>query len=138
MSVAVDSSTLIAFFNGEKSVDVTLVTEAARLGWLFLPPAVLSEVLSTPEHRKILEYLTGIPVLPILDGYWERVAALRRTLIAKKLKSRLADALICQSCLDANIPLITRDKDFRHYEKLAGLELIKWAHTHESNPANDG
>ncbi|MGE5443109.1 MAG: hypothetical protein ACM3SR_00715 [Ignavibacteriales bacterium] len=35
-----------------------------------------------------------------------------------------ADTLIAQSCLDYDTPLITRDRDFRHFEKFAQLKVI--------------
>ncbi len=126
MSFAVDSSVLIAYFNGEKAPDIELIIKAASDGKLFLPPVVITEVLSTSEYRKIWGYLEGLPVLPVTEGYWERTADIRRILMEKNLKSHLGDALICQSCLDSNVPLITRDKDFRHYKILAGLTLAKY------------
>lgn len=45
-------------------------------------------------------------------------------LMTKKLRARLADALIAQSCLDHEIPLITRDRDFQNFAKYAGLNLL--------------
>jgi len=36
----------------------------------------------------------------------------------------VADALIVQSCIDQSTPLVTRDKDFRHFAKIAGLALL--------------
>jgi predicted nucleic acid-binding protein len=36
----------------------------------------------------------------------------------------IAAALIAQSCLDQSVPLVTRDKDFRHFAKSAGLPLL--------------
>jgi predicted nucleic acid-binding protein len=35
----------------------------------------------------------------------------------------LGDALIAQSCIDHDVPLITRDTDFRHFAKHCGLKL---------------
>ena len=34
------------------------------------------------------------------------------------------DTLIAQSCLDQSSPLVTRDRDFRHFAKAAGLPLL--------------
>ena len=62
--------------------------------------------------------------MEIQPGYWERAGKLRALLIAKRLKPRLADTLIAQICIDNDIPLITRDKDFRHFAKHAGLRLL--------------
>jgi len=38
------------------------------------------------------------------------------------MSSDLADTLIAQICIDHDVPLITRDKDFRHFAK-HGLRL---------------
>lgn len=32
--------------------------------------------------------------------------------------------LIAQSCLDHDLPLVTRDSDFRHFVRLAGVRLV--------------
>jgi predicted nucleic acid-binding protein len=44
-------------------------------------------------------------------------------LITKGFKARLADALIAQACIDSDVALITRDRDFRHFAKHCGLKL---------------
>jgi predicted nucleic acid-binding protein len=36
----------------------------------------------------------------------------------------MGDVLVAQSCLDHKVPLITRDRDFRHFARLAGLKLL--------------
>jgi predicted nucleic acid-binding protein len=67
--------------------------------------------------------LKDLPRLEITDGYWERAGALRARVLGKGLKARLADALIAQSCLDHRVPLVTADRDFRHFTR-HGLELM--------------
>jgi predicted nucleic acid-binding protein len=57
-------------------------------------------------------------------GFWERAAATRATVLAKKLRARLADTLIAQSCIDHGVALVTRDSDFRHFARHAGLVLV--------------
>lgn len=59
-----------------------------------LPPVVVTELLSNP--------------LLILRA---------------RRKAKLADCLIAQSCIDNDAPLITYDRDFRHFER-AGLKLL--------------
>ena len=48
----------------------------------------------------------------------------RASVIKQKKKARVADALIAQSCLNQSTPLVTRDKDFRHFAAAAGLPLL--------------
>jgi predicted nucleic acid-binding protein len=50
--------------------------------------------------------------------------ALRATVLAKRRKARLGDALIAQSCLDAGIPLLTRDRDFRAFAETASFTIL--------------
>jgi predicted nucleic acid-binding protein len=122
--VAVDSSTLIAYIQGQSGADVQLFAESIRSGEIALPPAVLAEVLSEP-HLPALHagLLRALPTLEIHDGYWLRVAETRAKVISRKLRARLPDALIAQSCIDHDVALITRDADLRHFAKHCGLKL---------------
>jgi hypothetical protein len=43
--------------------------------------------------------------------------------LSNKRKARLGDALIAQCCIDREIPLITRDRDFQAFADAAGLDL---------------
>ena len=43
--------------------------------------------------------------------------------VTYQVKAGLADSLIAQSCLDHDLALITRDRDFRHFARHAGLRL---------------
>ncbi len=122
--IAADTSTLIAFLAGELGRDVDTLDQHLAKQAVHIPPVVLSELLSAPAMPSRLEELLGaLPVLPLLDGYWERAGRTRRSLLARGLKAPLADALICQSCLDHEIPLLTRDRDFRPFARHAGLDL---------------
>ena len=92
---------------------------------LALHPVVDTEVLSSPGlSHDVSQFVRQLPVLAIRPGFWERAAMTRAKLLANRLRARLADTLIAQSCLDHEVPLITRDRDFRHFVQHAGLELI--------------
>ncbi len=123
--IAVDSSTLITYIQGEPGADVDQFDAALAAGTAVLPPAVLAEVLSQPSlPQQHIDMLVTLPMIALADGYWLRVANSRERLIRLKLKAYLADALIAQACIDADVPLITRDRDFRHFEKHCGLKLV--------------
>jgi hypothetical protein len=47
----------------------------------------------------------------------------RRVVLRKGCKARVGNALIAQSCIDHDIALITRDRDFRHFVAHCGLKL---------------
>ncbi len=123
--IATDSSSLIAFLEGDSGSDIDALDNALSSQVLILPPAVLTEILSDPKLPKhIAKMIVGLPMLETLSGYWERAGQTRAKIISKARSVRVADALIAQSCLDYDIPLITRDKDFLHFEKFANLKVI--------------
>ncbi len=123
--IAVDSCSLIAFLRGDEGSDVDWLEQALALNQVVLPPVVLTEILSDPGlDRRVSRLLRELPVLEILPGFWERAAGTRERILASRRRARLADTLISQSCIDHQAPLITRDRDFRHFAEHAGLELI--------------
>ncbi len=121
--IAADSSSLISYFSGEAEDDVVALRRALADGTLVLPLAVLTEVLSDRAAADIEADILELATLPLHDGYWHRAGLARRRLHARGLKARLGDALIAQSCIDHDVALITRDKDFRHFAKHCGLKL---------------
>lgn len=122
--IATDTSALIAYLMNEKGADLDLLDAAALNGQLRLPPAVITEILSDEASSKMLgEVLPDVLFLELTEGYWERAGATRRLLRKKGLKAKIADTLIAQSCIDHDVPLITRDSDFRHFAEHCGLKL---------------
>ena len=123
--IAVDSSTLVAFLSGDGGRDTDWLDQALALEQAVLPPVVLTEVLSAPGlDREIADLLRGLPVLDVRSGFWERAAETRARILARRLRARLADTLIAQTCIDHRVPLVTRDRDFRHFSAHAGLDLL--------------
>ena len=123
--IAADTSSLVAFFQGESGDDVERVDEALRESQLHLPAPVLSELLSNPRlDSQVIAELVELPLLEPTPGFWARAGRLRSSAIARRRKARLADALIAQLCVDHGARLITRDRDFRAFAEGAGLDLI--------------
>ncbi len=121
--IAADTSSLIAFFAGESGADVEAVNSALSDGQICLPPIVLAELLSDPKNLTALEpVITAWPLLDTTEGYWTRAGRMRAALIQRGLKPKMPDALIAQSCIDHDVPLITRNGDFRHFAKYCGLK----------------
>ncbi|MGQ0733748.1 MAG: PIN domain-containing protein [Acidobacteriota bacterium] len=123
--IAADTSTWVAFFQGDRGEDVDVLDRALLDRQVLMPPVVLTEVLSDLKlPASVSEHLLHVPLIEIADGYWRRAGALRAGVLAKGRKARLGDALIAQSCLDRGIPLLTRDRDFRAFTDAAGLDLV--------------
>jgi predicted nucleic acid-binding protein len=122
--IAADTSSLVAYLSGATGADVTRIDEALVSGELRLPPVVVTELLSdATASSRILASILDSPMLDVLPDYWVRAGATRAAVLAKRLRARLPDALIAQSCIDHDVALITRDDDFRHFEKHCGLKL---------------
>ena len=122
--IAVDTSTLIAFFQDAPGRDVTALDRALELQQVVLPPVVVTEILSDPKlERHALRVVKTIPTLEPVSGYWERAGAMRAVILAAGLRARIADTLIAQSCIDARVPLLTRDADFERFSRHVDLVL---------------
>ena len=123
--IAVDSSTFIAFFSGDTGRDTEILEEALDTSAVMMVPTVLCELVSdTKLPSKIERSLLDLPQVSLLDGYWLRAGWLRRNILKRKRRARLADTLIAQACIDSNISLLTRDSDFSSYQKYAELKLV--------------
>lgn len=123
--IAVDTSTWIAFLQGDRGADTELLDRALVDRQVLMAPAVLTEVLSDPKlPTDVSQTLTELPLIEIGPGYWQRAGNLRAKVLSKRRKARLGDALIAQSCIDSDIPLLTRDRDFRAFSSAAGLALV--------------
>ncbi len=124
--IALDTSSVVAYLDGSKGKDVLAVDLALEQHQAVLPPVVLCELLSAPRlPRRVRGLFEQLPLLDILDGYWERAGLLRARVLAKGHKARIADALIAQTCLDHDVPLVSRDRDFRHFSRLTTLHLLE-------------
>ena len=122
--IAVDTSTWIAFFQGDPGDDVELLDRALRDRQVLMIPVVLTEILSDPSlPPEAAEMISDLPLIDVMPGYWQRAGGLRAKVLAKGRKARLGDALIAQSSIDQGIPLLTRDRDFRAFSETAGLDL---------------
>jgi predicted nucleic acid-binding protein len=122
--IAVDTSSVIAWLRGDSGADVTCLEDALTSKALALPPPVVVELVSWPNASPAFRStLARLHPLPIDEGFWERAGENRRILLEKGFKAGFADALIAQCCIDADVALITRDADFRHFATHCGLKL---------------
>jgi predicted nucleic acid-binding protein len=121
--IATDTSSLVAYLSGEDGDDVARIENAVAGKELILPPPVLTELRSKPDISQIETWLSGVPLIELTDGFWDRAGRSRRILLLRGLKAALANSLIAQCCIDADVPLIARDRDYRHFERWCGLKL---------------
>jgi predicted nucleic acid-binding protein len=122
--IAADSSSIRRYLEGRLGRDTAAVDDALQNGQLRVAPVVILELLSDPSlPAAYVPQIHALPDLEILKGHWQRAGALRGDLLRSVRRAGIADVLIAQSCLDHDIPLITYDRDFRHFERV-GLRLV--------------
>ena len=123
--IAVDTSSWLAFLQGDAGEDVELLDRTLQDRQVLMAPGVVTEVSSDPKlSAEVSQTLSELPLIEVRPGYWQRAGELRARVLAKRRKARLGDALIAQSCIDHGIPLLTRDRDFRAFADAAGLGLL--------------
>jgi predicted nucleic acid-binding protein len=123
--ICADTNCLIAFLAGEDRDDVEFLDKLLQRQIVKLPPVVVAELLSDPSLPREVELLIlSLPVVTVSEGYWQRAGKLRARLSSQGYRARLADTLIAQACLDSDSPLLTRDKGFQRFRKVAGLKLV--------------
>src|SRR3981081_278396 len=82
--IAADTSTWIAFLEGNQGEDAQLLDKALADRQVLMIPAVLTELLSDPElPSEVAETLADVPMIEIEAGYWQRVGAFARKSIVK-------------------------------------------------------
>jgi predicted nucleic acid-binding protein len=123
--ICADTNCIIAYLAGEDGSDVEFLDKLLRRGAVALPPVVIAELLSDPALPPEAELvITSFPVLATRDGYWQRTGRLRATLAEHGYKAGLGDSLVAQICLDYKTPLMTRDKGFGRFSRVAGLKVL--------------
>ncbi|HUZ14357.1 MAG TPA: PIN domain-containing protein [Caulobacteraceae bacterium] len=123
--IAADTSSLVAYLSGSGGSDAELIEGAIEAEQLILPPPVLCELMSKPDRAGFERALMRLPLLELMDGFWRRAGDAWRVLLEKGLKAAMADAPIAQCCIDADVVLIARDRDYRHFARWCGLKLAK-------------
>ena len=124
--IAVDTSTVIAYFAGDSGSDIKTLDAAFMDQAVLFPPIVVTEFLSARNlSRDWRDEILSMPMLEIKDGYFARAGFLRAKLLDHGYKAHLGDTLIAQSCIDHEVQLLTRDRDYRHFVRLGGLQLCQ-------------
>ena len=112
--IAVNTSTWVAFLQGEGGEDAQLLSIGrwrTGRGWCSLQRLHTCALTPAADRDRIWLLATGRRVAG--PGCWQ-----------KGRKACLGDALIAQSCIDQGISLLTRDRDFRALAEAGGLDLV--------------
>ncbi|MDB5441327.1 MAG: PilT protein domain protein [Caulobacteraceae bacterium] len=122
--IAADTSVIISWMAQEDHPATRLLHQHWLQETLTLPPAVLSEAVSGPGLTDPEVWpLLNVRLIDLTEGYWGRAGRLRARILASGRKAKLGDSLIAQACIDADLPLLTKDGDFKIFAEIAGLKL---------------
>jgi len=123
--IVVDTSIWIDYFKG---ISFPVVDDSLKEGSVYLPPIVLSELLSAklnPNAKKqLIDFLRDLRFINCDFSHWIRVGELRSFFARKGITISTPDAHIAQVCIDEDCHLITGDKIFRQISKVIRLKLI--------------
>jgi predicted nucleic acid-binding protein len=123
--IVADSSVLIPWAEGIVTAKTNLLDYHIQQETLRVAPVSITELLSTRDVRPVIRIVAEmLDVLEMRVGYWERAGLLRGKCLAAGRRARLADALIAQTCLDEDLPLLTNDGDFDVFRQIGGLKLV--------------
>lgn len=122
--IAADSSVIIPWLKGESCIEVEHLNRLIDVRDVCLAMATVTEILSSANVGEPEEALLEAAItLPVLPGYWQRAGALRAGVRQRGRRAPFADALVAQACIDADVPLLARDTDFKPFAAFGGLRL---------------
>lgn len=124
--IAADTSTWIAFLQGETAPDTIQLDGALRAGQVRMVPIVLAELLSAPIlSPEASRQINAVRILELSEGFWHRSGRLRASIHQRGRRAMMADVLIAQCCIDHGLPLLTRDADYRIIAECGRLRLVQ-------------
>jgi predicted nucleic acid-binding protein len=127
--IVVDSSVWIDFFHGVSTPEVKRLDGLLGLTPLAIGDLILVEVMqgfrTDQDVATARQLFRSLALLPMLGGSnaWkaaENYRQLRRKGITVR---KTIDGIIATACIEANLPLLFSDRDFRPYVEHLGLEV---------------
>jgi predicted nucleic acid-binding protein len=127
--IVVDSSVWIDFFHGVSTPEVERLDGLLGVTPLAIGDLVLVEVMqgfrTDQDVATARQLFRSLALLPMLGGSnaWkasENYRQLRRKGITVR---KTIDGIIATACIEANLPLLFSDRDFRPYVEHLGLEV---------------
>lgn len=123
----VDTSVWIDFLRGSSNPHVVLLETLLDNGDAFICEVVYAEICFGARDefqlRKYIKRFGNLPFLPLPEKWHEKAAKIGFELRRKGFKPFVGDLLIVLVALTHQIPLLTRDKDFKPYQQFFSLRL---------------
>lgn len=123
--IVVDACVIIDFLAEKSTREVDSLGRLLQRDQALLAPSTVTELLSDPAGGSpTAELIRSMERLAVDEGYWERAGRLRSAVCRAGRKAALGDALLAQVCIDAKLPLLTSDRDFRAFAEISNLHLV--------------
>lgn len=123
----VDTCVWIDFLRNKENNYVRLLEELLKSGDAFVNEIIISEICyGASSKRQFDNYYNHFAALPIksLPTNWPtHLAHMGYKLRSSGFKPFIADLLIALSAINANLVLLTKDKDFEPMEKIFKLKV---------------
>ena len=122
-AMVLDTNILIGYLNGDQTV-IDRLSQWRREGRsLFVSAITWSEVLSAPvlapeDLNLVKEFLASFLCIPVDQTLAETAAFIKRV-----YRIPIPDATIAATAIKFNLPLVSRDRDFRHIKEILLLEI---------------
>jgi len=131
MSLVVDSSVWIDYFNGYHSAETNALDEALGIDEIIIGDLILTEVLqgfrNEADFHKARELMSHFPMVTMLGSSMaiksaENYRRLRQQGITIR---RTIDVMIVTYCIEHALPLLYSDRDFDPFIQHLGLQTIQ-------------
>ena len=130
MTLLVDSSVWIDYFNGEQTPEADLLNSSLGHREIVVGDLILTEVLQgfgrEEDFEEAREALLKFPLLDMVGAE----AALKSAGNFRRLRSRgvtvrkTIDSLIATFCIEHDLELLHTDRDFDPFEEHLGLKVL--------------
>ena len=121
--IAVDACVVIYFLGARSSVRGRAFAALLANDEAVLPPSIVAELLSDPKGGADRGLDARPQVLPLEDGLLAPGRTSTGEGSAERSQSGAGRRLAAQACLDADVPWLTSDGDFRAFAEIARLKL---------------
>jgi predicted nucleic acid-binding protein len=129
--VIVDTSVWIDFFRGRLIQPVHLLMEIMDTKAVIIPPIIAQEVLQGIAEKKMADMIESLFFGFQFISYDTYEAALGSAELYRKMRSKgitvrsSNDALIAWLCINFNLPILHKDRDFDNIAKHTSLKIYK-------------
>ena len=129
--IVIDSTVWVDFFNGAKNQETDFLQENLGKIPFLVGDIILCEVLQGFPREKDFQTaktaLEGFPIVSMLSSALAIKAAKNFRALRKKGISvrKTIDCLIATYCIENQVSLLHRDKDFLPFEKHLGLQVVR-------------